>query len=79
MVARESAEEPEARPPRAPRPRRRPRAAKPEREPRPERERSQKPQRTDRHPQRDVSDAPNSHSFHEGNMPAFLMRSVKVG
>ena len=46
---------------------------------RPERERPQKPQRSDRHPQRDVSDAPDSHSFHEGNMPAFLMRSVKVG
>jgi superfamily II DNA/RNA helicase len=32
----------------------------------------------DRHPQRDVSDAPDAHSFHEGNMPAFLMRSVKA-
>ena len=71
-----------ARPPREarePRPQQnqQPRAARQEQ--RPERERPQKPQRTDRHPQRDVSDAPNSHSFHEGNMPAFLMRSVKVG
>ena len=71
-----------ARPPREarePRPQQQqqPRAARQEQ--RPERERPQKPQRTDRHPQRDVSDAPDSHSFHEGNMPAFLMRSVKVG
>ena len=41
--------------------------------------RSPKPPRPDRHPQRDVSDAPDAHSFHEGNMPAFLMRSVKAG
>ena len=56
----------------------RPAAAAPQ--PRPERaERPQPPKRTDRHPQRDVSDAPDSHSFHDGNMPAFLMRSVKAG
>jgi len=48
-----------------------------QRSPRPERHAPQK--RSDRHPQRDVSDAPDSHSFHDGNMPAFLMRSVKVG
>ncbi|MFO1122598.1 MAG: DEAD/DEAH box helicase [Hyphomicrobiales bacterium] len=78
-VARVAAEETEAPAPREPKPQRQPRAARPEREPRPERERSAKPQRADRHPQRDVSDAPDSHSFHEGNMPAFLMRSVKVG
>ena len=41
--------------------------------------RAPSPQRTDRHPQRDVGDVPDSHSFHDGNMPAFLMRSVKAG
>jgi len=51
--------------------------AEDQRSPRPERHAPQK--RSDRHPQRDVSDAPDSHSFHDGNMPAFLMRSVKVG
>jgi superfamily II DNA/RNA helicase len=70
------------------------RPAKPHREPKPAREarptasaqpprapeRGHKPApRTDRHPQRDVGDAPDSHSFHDGNMPAFLMRSVKAG
>ena len=44
----------------------------PARAPRPER-------RPTRHPQRDIADAPDAHSFHEGNMPAFLMRSVKAG
>jgi superfamily II DNA/RNA helicase len=59
----------------------RPAAAAPQpRQERPERsDRPQRNQRNDRHPQRDVSDAPDSQSFHEGNMPAFLMRSVKVG
>ena len=53
---------------------------RPERNDRNERsDRSQRPQRNDRHPQRDVSDAPDSHSFHDGNMPAFLARSVKAG
>ena len=52
------------------------RSAEP-RSPRPER--TQPPKRTDRHPQRDVGDVPDCHSFHDGNMPAFLMRSVKVG
>ena len=47
------------------------------RSPRPERHQPAK--RTDRHPQRDVGDAPDSHSFHDGNMPAFLMRPVKAG
>ncbi len=46
-------------------------AARPERAPRPQREH--------RHPQRDVSDAPDSGGFHSGNMPAFLARRVKVG
>jgi superfamily II DNA/RNA helicase len=56
----------------------RPAAATPQ--PRPERAERPHPQkRNDRHPQRDVSDAPDSHSFHDGNMPAFLMRSVKAG
>ncbi len=45
--------------------------------PRPER--APKPRRDDRHPQRDVKDAPDSQGFHDGNMPAFLMRSVKAG
>jgi len=56
-----------------PTPKAEPRAAAP----RPER--SVKPRRNDRHPQRDVGDAPDSRGFHEGNMPAFLMRSVKAG
>ena len=34
--------------------------------------------RSDRHPQRDVSDAPDHRSFTDQNMPAFLMRSVKA-
>ena len=65
---------------------RKPRAEKPKAEPkvhaekpRVHAERAPKPPRPDRHPQRDVSDAPDAHSFHEGNMPAFLMRSVKAG
>ena len=41
------------------------------------REREREP-RTDRHPQRDVSDAPDHRGFTEQNMPAFLMRSVKA-
>ena len=41
-------------------------------EPKPE-----KPRR-DRHPQRDVSDAPDHRGFTEQNMPAFLSRSVKA-
>ncbi len=65
-----------------------PREAKPKRQPEsrptataqpPKPERSPKPQRADRHPQRDVHDAPDAPGFHSGNMPAFLMRSVKVG
>ena len=54
-------------------------AEKPRHEPKPRAEHAPKPPRPDRHPQRDVSDAPDAHSFHEGNMPAFLMRSVKAG
>ena len=43
-------------------------------------ERSPKPQRSrDRHPTRDVADAPDHRGFTEQNMPAFLMRSVKAG
>ncbi len=59
---------------RAARPAQQPRQDKPprEREPRGERGRS------DRHPQRDVSDAPDHRSFTDQNMPAFLMRSVKA-
>ncbi len=63
-------------------------AAKPAAQPRPDkppREREQRAERgerergrTDRHPQRDVSDAPDHRSFTEQNMPAFLMRSVKA-
>jgi superfamily II DNA/RNA helicase len=85
-VAEVSAEAPaprERKPQREPRPPREARPTASAQPPRPERhersERSQKPQRNDRHPQRDVSDAPDSHSFHDGNMPAFLMRSVKAG
>jgi superfamily II DNA/RNA helicase len=37
------------------------------------------PPRTDRHPQRDVGDAPDHKSFTEQTMPAFLIRSVKAG
>jgi superfamily II DNA/RNA helicase len=49
------------------------------RPPQPQREpRAQKPAR-DRHPARDVADAPDHKSFTESTMPAFLMRSVKVG
>jgi len=72
------------RPPRAPKPPRAepvgeaapvavraPAAPKPERAP--------KPRREDRHPSREAGDAPDSRGFHSGNMPAFLMRSVKVG
>ena len=46
----------------------------------PPREREQRGERgrTDRHPQRDVSDAPDHRSFTDQNMPAFLMRSVKA-
>jgi superfamily II DNA/RNA helicase len=48
-------------------------SARPPQAPRPA-----KPAR-DRHPQRDVSDAPDAMGFHDGNMPSFLMRPVKVG
>ncbi len=67
--------------PHEPKPERAPRAEQPKAEARPEprRDRSPAPKRTDRHPQRDVGDAPDSHSFHDGNMPAFLTRSVKAG
>ena len=41
-------------------------------------ERTPKPSR-DRHPTRDVGDAPDHRGFTEATMPAFLMRSVKVG
>ncbi|WP_374330791.1 DEAD/DEAH box helicase [Aestuariivirga sp.] len=44
-----------------------PRSDKPRREP-----------RGDRHPQRDVSDAPDHRGFTDQNMPAFLTRSVKA-
>ena len=63
--------------PREPKPRAEP--PKAEARPEPRRDRSPPPKRTDRHPQRDVGDAPDAHGFHDGNMPAFLMRSVKVG
>ena len=63
--------------PREPKPRAEP--PKAEARPEPRRDRSPPPKRTDRHPQRDIGDAPDSHSFHDGNMPAFLMRSVKAG
>ncbi len=44
--------------------------------PRPER--APKPAR-ERQPPRELGDAPDSRGFHSGNMPAFLMRSVKAG
>ena len=62
------------------RPARAPAAAQQPRQDKPPREREQRADRgrTDRHPQRDVSDAPDHHSFTEHNMPAFLTRSVKA-
>ncbi len=63
-----------------------PRAEAPRHEPKPER--SHPPRRSNEpQPQRDRSsnqgrslpDAPDSHSFHKDNMPAFLSRPVKVG
>ncbi|MCB1380124.1 MAG: hypothetical protein KDK89_17405, partial [Alphaproteobacteria bacterium] len=47
--------------------------------PAPRTERAARPPRHDRHPSRDVGDAPDARGFHEGNMPAFLMRSVRAG
>jgi superfamily II DNA/RNA helicase len=58
--------------PRAPKPVHAPRDAPPKQQPKPE-------PRASRHPQRNAGDAADSHGFHDGNMPAFLMRSVKVG
>jgi superfamily II DNA/RNA helicase len=66
------------------RPERKPREARAEQPrseapaPKREREREREPRR-DRHPQQDVSDAPDHRGFTDQNMPAFLMRSVKVG
>jgi superfamily II DNA/RNA helicase len=62
------------------RPARAPAAAQQPRQDKPPREREQRGERgrSDRHPQRDVSDAPDHHSFTEHNMPAFLTRSVKA-
>jgi superfamily II DNA/RNA helicase len=51
------------------------RPEKPRRERERERERTPRP---DRHPQRDVSDAPDHRGFTEQTMPAFLTRSVKA-
>ena len=59
--------------PRAERPRHEP---KPERTPRPER--AAKPSRHP-HPARMLEDAPDHGGFHKDNMPAFLVRPVKVG
>lgn len=65
----------------------RPERERPEREPRETRaehsapapqQKRERPQR-ERHPQQDVSDAPDHRGFTEQNMPAFLMRSVKAG
>jgi superfamily II DNA/RNA helicase len=53
-----------------------PSAPRPEKPPR-ERTRDRAP-RPDRHPQRDVSDAPDHRGFTEQTMPAFLSRSVKA-
>jgi superfamily II DNA/RNA helicase len=57
-----------------------PAAAQQPRQDKPPREREQRGERgrSDRHPQRDVSDAPDHRSFTDQNMPAFLMRSVKA-
>jgi superfamily II DNA/RNA helicase len=86
LKAREPRPAREARPPRQEQPKAAPRSEQPKAAPRseqqPRAERSPRPSREpspSRHPQRDVGDAPNDHGFHEGNMPAFLMRSVKVG
>ena len=59
----------------APRPQK-PAAAAPAPAPRPEKPRRES--RPDRHPQRDVSDAPDHRGFTEQTMPAFLSRSVKA-
>ncbi len=78
----ERAERPERseRAERTERPARAPAAAQQPRQDKAPREREQRADRgrTDRHPQRDVSDAPDHHSFTEHNMPAFLTRSVKA-
>ena len=77
---------PTEKPERRERPERAPRAERPERAPRAEapapkreRERSRERPPRDRHPQQDVSDAPDHRGFTDQNMPAFLMRSVKAG
>ncbi|HRX37651.1 MAG TPA: hypothetical protein P5337_14765, partial [Aestuariivirga sp.] len=44
----------------------------------PQAQRPAKPPR-DRHPARDVGEAPDAMGFHAGNMPSFLMRPVKIG
>ena len=46
--------------------------------PRGDKPRREREARSDRHPQRDVSDAPDHRGFTEQNMPAFLTRSVKA-
>ena len=68
------AERPAAPKPTAPKPAAAPVTPAPRSE-RPKREREPRP---DRHPQRDVSDAPDQRGFTEQTIPAFLSRSVKA-
>ncbi len=68
------AERPAAPKPTAPKPAAAPVTPAPRSE-RPKREREPRP---DRHPQRDVSDAPDHRGFTEQTIPAFLSRSVKA-
>jgi superfamily II DNA/RNA helicase len=65
----------EERPPRRPRPQHREARPKDEK-PRP---RAPAPRRERPHAQHEAADAPDVRGFHQGNMPAFLIRSVKVG
>ncbi len=70
--------EPAEKPARSEKPDRAPREARAE-APAPKRERERERPQRERHPQQDVSDAPDHRGFTEQNMPAFLARSVKVG
>jgi superfamily II DNA/RNA helicase len=74
---RVAAAPPPPRPEREERPAQKPTASASPPAPRPEKPKRER-DRSDRHPQRDVSDAPDHRGFTEQTMPAFLTRSVKA-